>query len=322
MRFELIIFMVFTMTTATVYIKPKVTGYWYKAYTKALNFDGAVKSCRNMGGDLATPSTAEIEQEMISVLGMKEKKLKGKSLWVNLKEDRNNKLTNGQTYTNYYKSNPDNYWGWEDCVGIYYNNKKWYDQKCSRKFPYICKLPKTSNCYTGIGESYNGLLSVTKSKYKCQRWDTTKPVHTPSANARDGSNFPEGSLTGAGNLCRNPDGYSLGPWCYTTDTRKTWELCDVPQCYGEITWQGQRCLNECLLSGGYNFKSGVSYKGNFYTCWSPKGYYDFCYPGGFQSSGGKKFLQAIHNEAKHDFVKNQNELQLGIPGYSGWGTRI
>lgn len=30
--------------------------------------------------------------------------------------------------------------------------------------------------------------------------------------------------------CRNPDGDVNGPWCYTTDSRKAWEYCDIPKC--------------------------------------------------------------------------------------------
>lgn len=41
--------------------------------------------------------------------------------------------------------------------------------------------------------------------------------------------FPEGNLTLAKNYCRNPDGES-GPWCYTMDTEKRWELCTIPTC--------------------------------------------------------------------------------------------
>lgn len=34
------------------------------------------------------------------------------------------------------------------------------------------------------------------------------------------------------NFCRNPDGDSGGPWCYTMDVNKRWENCDIPNCTG------------------------------------------------------------------------------------------
>lgn len=34
------------------------------------------------------------------------------------------------------------------------------------------------------------------------------------------------------NFCRNPDGDSGGPWCYTTDLNKRWENCEIPSCTG------------------------------------------------------------------------------------------
>lgn len=36
------------------------------------------------------------------------------------------------------------------------------------------------------------------------------------------------------NFCRNPDGDSGGPWCYTTDPNTRWEHCNVPNCTGKI----------------------------------------------------------------------------------------
>merc|ERR1711974_396658 len=35
--------------------------------------------------------------------------------------------------------------------------------------------PDTETCYTGIGKTYAGKLTTTKSGRTCQRWDTKKP---------------------------------------------------------------------------------------------------------------------------------------------------
>ena len=52
-----------------------------------------------------------------------------------------------------------------------------------------------------LGVSYSGRMNVTASGRTCQVW-----------------------------AAQQPDGYSLGVWCYTTDPDKRWELCSVPHC--------------------------------------------------------------------------------------------
>ena len=41
-------------------------------------------------------------------------------------------------------------------------------------------------------------------------------------------NYPDAGLFA--NRCRNPDGRSDGPWCYTSDPTVEWEPCEVPSC--------------------------------------------------------------------------------------------
>merc|ERR1711970_1074838 len=66
------------------------------------------------------------------------------------------------------------------------------------------------------GASYRGSVNKTKSGKTCQAWDK----QTPHKHSLSGD-----SLTS--NFCRNPDGED-GVWCYTMDSKKRWELCDVP----------------------------------------------------------------------------------------------
>ena len=49
-------------------------------------------------------------------------------------------------------------------------------------------------------------------------------------HSQSASNLPEGNFAAAKNYCRNPDSESGGPWCYTTDSAKRWEYCDVKFC--------------------------------------------------------------------------------------------
>jgi len=72
-----------------------------------------------------------------------------------------------------------------------------------------------------LGEKYGGFVSSTVSGITCQAWASTTP-HKPNMRIKGVSKLPE-------NHCRNPD-KSGGPWCYTTDKTKRWELCPVPIC--------------------------------------------------------------------------------------------
>lgn len=79
------------------------------------------------------------------------------------------------------------------------------------------------------GRDYFGRVSKTRSGRTCQRWNSQSPHKHSRTNP---SKFPETKLSEAANYCRNPDGESGGPWCYTTDSNKRWEYCSVPSCSG------------------------------------------------------------------------------------------
>ena len=91
----------------------------------------------------------------------------------------------------------------------------------------MCSVPKCESCQGGdpLGVDYSGDVSVTVSGLTCQAWTATEPHRHGNANV------------GEHNYCRNPDGYSDGVWCYTTDPGKRWELCNVPKC--EARHEGQ-----------------------------------------------------------------------------------
>ena len=46
------------------------------------------------------------------------------------------------------------------------------------------------------------------------------------------SDFPDATISDAGNKCRNPIGNDETLWCYTVDNNTGWEFCDVPLCPG------------------------------------------------------------------------------------------
>ena len=110
--------------------------------------------------------------------------------------------------------NPDS--SWDGGVWCYTTdpNKRWE----------VCSVPVCAakhNCRQAgdpLGADYSGDTSVTASGLTCQAWAASEP-HKHA--------FKE---VGDHNHCRNPDGFSGGVWCYTTDPGKRWEVCDVPTC--------------------------------------------------------------------------------------------
>ncbi|KAK1337879.1 hypothetical protein QTO34_000980 [Cnephaeus nilssonii] len=82
-----------------------------------------------------------------------------------------------------------------------------------------------ADCMLGNGKGYRGKKATTVAGTPCQAWAAQEPhrhsIFTPETNPRAGLEK---------NYCRNPDGDSNGPWCYTTDPKKLFDYCDVPQC--------------------------------------------------------------------------------------------
>jgi len=94
------------------------------------------------------------------------------------------------------------------------------------------------DCQTGNGAAYHGETSHTVSGLKCQAWN----VQTPHRHG-----FRK---LGNHNQCRNPDG-TPGVWCYTTNPRKRWELCDVPKC-SDCDKEDVATQNAVLIVGGWD----------------------------------------------------------------------
>ncbi|XP_026197033.1 plasminogen [Anabas testudineus] len=104
-------------------------------------------------------------------------------------------------------------------------------------------------CVNGIGTDYRGTKSKTKTGKTCQGWETLFP-HRPNITPRT---HPLADLES--NFCRNPDGDSGGPWCYTTDSNTRWEHCNVSS-----------CTEECIHCSGENYRGKVSTTQSGFTC--------------------------------------------------------
>ncbi|XP_047375562.1 prothrombin isoform X2 [Sciurus carolinensis] len=86
------------------------------------------------------------------------------------------------------------------------------------------------NCAKDLGVNYRGNVNITRSGIECQLWRSRYP-HKPDINftTHPGAELKE-------NFCRNPDGSTTGPWCYTTDPTVRREECSVPVCgEGRVT---------------------------------------------------------------------------------------
>ncbi|XP_059211902.1 plasminogen isoform X2 [Centropristis striata] len=104
-------------------------------------------------------------------------------------------------------------------------------------------------CVNGNGKDYRGTKSKSKTGKVCQRWAAKYP-HRPNFVPED---HPREDLES--NFCRNPDGDSGGPWCYTTDANTRWEHCNVPS-----------CTEECIHCSGENYRGKISTTENGFTC--------------------------------------------------------
>ena len=83
-------------------------------------------------------------------------------------------------------------------------------------------------CLHENGRGYQGSISVTSSRILCQSWSAQCPHRHTMV-----STYPE--LKNASNYCRNPGGSGQRPWCFTCDTNKRWEYCDIPNCSSSKT---------------------------------------------------------------------------------------
>ncbi|XP_029412012.1 hepatocyte growth factor-like protein isoform X2 [Nannospalax galili] len=92
---------------------------------------------------------------------------------------------------------------------------------------------KALNCFRGKGEDYRGTTNTTSAGVPCQRWDAQSPHQHRFVPEKYACKFTPISAPEAGlekNFCRNPDGDSHGPWCYTTDPATLFDYCALHRC--------------------------------------------------------------------------------------------
>ncbi|NP_001069145.1 hepatocyte growth factor-like protein precursor [Bos taurus] len=83
---------------------------------------------------------------------------------------------------------------------------------------------RPEDCYHGAGELYRGSVSKTRKGIRCQNWSAETP-HKPQFKHTSAPHTPLEE-----NFCRNPDGDSHGPWCYTTDPGTPFDYCALRRC--------------------------------------------------------------------------------------------
>ncbi|CAG0885511.1 unnamed protein product [Cyprideis torosa] len=142
--------------------------------------------------------------------------------------------------------------------------------------------PDTVNCkMTSRGTEYKGTETFTKSGRKCQSKSSISPLswrdstpHKPSEELMAIAEFPDGDAAAAKNYCRNPDGYDLGPWCYTTDPYMRWEACDIPWCQGykkhdkdRLVTDAEQCGQNVTSTWGYIQPPEREYRNNQHCRW-------------------------------------------------------
>ncbi|XP_037532005.1 hepatocyte growth factor activator [Nematolebias whitei] len=109
-----------------------------------------------------------------------------------------------------------------------------------------CSLQPETECYTGRGTGYRGVVGTTVSGARCLPWSSDLlfdelHVRTVVPSAVNG--------LGEHAFCRNPDG-DKRPWCYTvSDSAISWEYCDVPSCVMPVS-SSQRIILFNVLPNG------------------------------------------------------------------------
>lgn len=84
-------------------------------------------------------------------------------------------------------------------------------------------------CLNGAGSDYVGSANTTASGNACLSWEDQRVLMAMKYRV---SEKTRRSLLNKHNMCRNPDGTDLQPWCYvqTLEGMVRSEFCDISPC--------------------------------------------------------------------------------------------
>ncbi|XP_041108499.1 plasminogen-like [Polyodon spathula] len=125
--------------------------------------------------------------------------------------------------------------------------------------------PDAKDCIVGNGENYRGTKSITMLGVTCQEWASNTPHQHDNFTPQT---HPDKGLDS--NYCRNPDGDVNGPWCYTTDPNKKWDICEILKCEvlecGYSAVKPKRCFGRIVggcVSKPYSWPWQISLRTSF-----------------------------------------------------------
>ena len=140
----------------------------YSVHTGVKTQSDAVKTCKNLGGKLFEPKSANVNKDVLIFARTKGIAI-GKGIWIGIHDITNEgKFTyesDGKpiTWKNWNKNEPNNYGKGEDCVhitnGLYgpAAGGLWNDLSCARKLAFVCekseKKSEKKSAKKSIGDS-------------------------------------------------------------------------------------------------------------------------------------------------------------------------
>lgn len=155
------------------------------------------------------------------------------------------------------------------------------------------------------GMWYRGRVNKSKSGRTCQKWSAQSPQKHGNTPAKR-----PGKGVGAHNFCRNPDGAPTGIYCYTTDPKVRWEVCNPEPVY----------LLKPGAAAGADAKSFVKADRSWATYLAQAAEDEYEPRRGevvaiaAESAGDQvgPYARLYHNGARVDVAKNRNKSVRGI----------
>ncbi|CAH1779946.1 unnamed protein product [Owenia fusiformis] len=204
--------------------------------------------CRSQGASLVKITNQRVQNNVNSFLA-NIRKAKADAIFIGISDKTEENVFKwydetlvSSGYKKWERNQPAKVNGRMDCGVIKTDARlrgSWRTDYCFNRRAFICQHPiwvvpdnvtEPGDCkMTHDGQDYMGTVSVTGTGKVCQSWDSQFP-HKHTIGTKD-SDFPDRTVKDAKNYCRNPDKWPWGVWCFTTDSKVQWELCDqIPFC--------------------------------------------------------------------------------------------